>query len=160
MSARRRQISLTLKPILIGGFLLLASACTEGDAEKTMSPDDKMSKLREANGALQVEVARLKSALEEARRSQAELQNEIERLKDSVSKEGDTRETKGYWRGILNTVLLSVAIVVLLVIAVRIKRPAQRSVTSENRHDCPRCGWTLVPGSTVCGNPDCRTRLG
>jgi hypothetical protein len=166
----------------VAACMLIAGCSKKHSAQTTGPQDEKVKPLSEAtsnqvpnapvapsladqNAILQAEIKQLQEdlksqtiKLQDLNQDKRDLEKENSEMKDKSSQlEAKLNKTQ-VW-----LVIVGAAIGTFVAFVAGIIVLAQRKTSlvepSQQRPTCPRCGWTVAASDSVCGNPDCKTRL-
>ncbi len=125
-------------------------------------PTHKSGKVEQSDGGKSNE--KPKTEADKLKEDNAKLKDENAKLKDDNSKlktqiDNPPKVVRSpFLSKIVIGALIGSGILVVWLLFFR-PRPSQNPVIADSSTTCPRCGWKISIGDTVCRNPDCKTRF-
>ena len=113
------------------------------------------------NNNLETENANLKTEKKHLQTKYDQVMTENENLKKKVrTLEANVVPLKRnmFLMGVSAIVAALFIAIAFLVFRSKSVEPAQ-TMTVRSVSNCPRCGWRIADGETICPNPECRTRM-
>ena len=113
------------------------------------------------NNNLKTENANLKTENKDLKTKYDEVMTENENLKKKVrTLEANVVPLKRnmFLMGVSAIVATLFIAIAFLVFRSKSVEPA-KTMTVRSVSNCPRCGWRIADGETICPNPECRTRM-
>lgn len=125
---------------------------TSPQTEEKSTPNN--DSLKTENENLKKEIKHLKTKNDDVMTENENLKKKIRTLDANVVPLKRNMFLMGVG-AVMATLFIAVA---FLVFRSKSVQPAQ-TMTVHSVSNCPRCGWRIADGETVCPNPECRTRM-
>ena len=126
---------------------------TNGSGSDTLPERvDKVDKVGKGD-----EVAKLKTEVASMRTEVDSLKGDNAKLKEQNAKMTTTIRSNRLVKISIGAVICSIILGTCYLLFGH--RPGPNQANTSSASACPRCGWRIGQGDTVCGNPDCKTRF-